>query len=67
MSVLARDGRIHSWIRPTRRVARAVAHFCYLVLTAIAAGLGAPPPPRPFRHEDSIAQVAEDDSTEVNE
>jgi hypothetical protein len=42
-----------------RRFRRAVARSCYVLLAAAAAGLGLAPPPRPFRHEDSIAQVVE--------
>ena len=37
---------------------RFVTRFLHMLLVAVAAGLGAPPP-RPFRHEDPVVQVSE--------
>jgi hypothetical protein len=62
MAAFDRDGSVCPWLRILNRVLRTLVRIPHLLLVAVAAGLGAPPPPRPFRHEDPVVQVAEDES-----
>jgi hypothetical protein len=59
MPVLARPRPVRQWIHAVRRVLRALARLPLILLTALAAGLGAQPPPRPFRQQDDVVQVDE--------
>ena len=54
---------IRSWIWLAVFPLRASSRACRMFLIALAGALG-PPKPKLLRHEDAVAQVAEDESAE---
>jgi len=63
MPSAVRRAPVRSWTRLPRLVVRALARMFHILLVAFAAGLGAAPKPvLLLRHEDPVAQVAEDEA-----
>jgi hypothetical protein len=54
---------IRSWIWLAVSPLRASSRVCRMFLIALAGALG-PPKPKLLRHEEAVAQVAEDEATE---
>ena len=63
MPSAVRRGPVRPWTRLPRLVVRALARMFHILLVAFAAGLGATPKAvLLLRHEDPVAQVAEEEA-----
>jgi hypothetical protein len=63
MPSAVRRAPVRPWTRLPRIALRALARMFHILLVAFAAGLGATPKPVfLLRHEDPVAQVAEEES-----